>query len=149
MSQENSQFDGKAFIHRWFDEVWNQKSEDAIDAMLAPDVIGHGLQDPEGNDKMVEPEAFKRLHRAFVSAYPDMRIEVEDAVTEGDRVAARCRVTGTHRGEGVGLAPTNQPVEFTGMLIVRVKDDKIAEAWNEFNFMQMYTQLGALTLNLQ
>jgi len=54
-----------------------------------------------------------------------------------------------HEGEGIGVAPTNQPVEFTGMVIVRLKDGKIVESWNEFDFMKMYSQVGALTLNLK
>ena len=68
---------------------------------------------------------------------------------DGDKIAARCKVTGTHDGHGIGVAPTSAPVEFTGMTIVKVKDGKIVEAWNEFDFMKMYTQVGALTLNLQ
>lgn len=47
------------------------------------------------------------------------------------------------------MTPCNTPVDFTGMLVVRVENGKIAEAWNEFNFMEMYKQVGALTLNLQ
>ena len=74
---------------------------------------------------------------------------VEDTVVEGDKIATSCRVSGSHDGHGIGLSPTNQPVDFTGMVIVRLKDGKIAEAWNEFNFMKMYEQVGALTLNLQ
>ena|SRR4051794_11221808 len=136
-----------AFIHRWFEEVWNKKSEEAVDEMMAEDGVGYGLNDPEGN-QIVGPEGFKKLQRAFTSAYPDMRITVEDTVVEGDKIAARCRVTGVHAGEGIGVAPTNQPVEFTGMVIVRVKDGKIVEAWNEFDFMTMYKQVGALNLNL-
>ncbi len=137
-----------SFIHRWFDEVWNAQREDAVDEMFAEDGIAHGLADPEGK-AIRGPEDFKKLHRAFLSAYPDLKILVEDTVVEGDKIAASCRVTGLHQGHGVGVAPTNQPVEFTGMVIVRVKDGKIAEAWNEFDFMGMYRQLGALTLNLQ
>jgi len=134
-----------SFIHRWFDEVWNNQSEAAVDEMFAEDGIGHGL----GGEPIRGPEEFKTFHRAFISAYPDLKVLVEDAVVEGDKIAARCRVTGVHQGHGIGLAPTNQPVEFTGMVIVRVKDGKIVEAWNEFNFMEMYKQVGALTLNLQ
>jgi len=133
------------FIHRWFDEVWNNKNEDAIDEMLAADGVGYGL----GAENIVGPENFKMFQRAFVSAYPDLKVTVEDTVVEGDKIAARCRVTGSHEGEGIGLLPTNQPVDFTGMVIVRVRDGKIVEAWNEFNFMEMYKQVGALTLNLQ
>ena len=138
----------ETFIHRWFEEVWNNKREDAIDEMFAEDGIANGLTDPDGN-AIRGPEGFKKLHRAFVSAYPDMKITVEDTVVEGDKIAARCRVTGSHDGHGIGVTPTNRPVEFTGMTIIRVKDGKIAEAWNEFNFMEMYKQVGALTLNLQ
>ena len=133
------------FMHRWFDEVWNNRSEAAVDEMFAEDGIGHGL----GAEPIRGPEEFKKFHRAFVSAYPDLKVKVEDSLVDGDKIAVRCRVTGSHQGEGIGLAPSNQPVEFTGMVIVRVKDGKIVEAWNEFNFMDMYQQLGALTLNLQ
>jgi steroid delta-isomerase-like uncharacterized protein len=136
------------FIHRWFEEVWNNKREDVIDEMFAEDGVANGLNDAEGNP-LRGPEGFKVLHRAFVSAYPDLRITVEDTVVQGNKIAARCRVTGSHAGEGIGVAPTNQPIEFTGMTIVEVKDGKIVEAWNEFNFMEMYRQLGALNLNVQ
>jgi predicted ester cyclase len=137
-----------SFIHRWFDEVWNNRSEEAVDEMFAANGIAHGLVDAEGNE-VRGPEGFKKLHRQFVETFPDMHIEVEDTVVEGDKIAARCRVTGSHLGRGIGVTPTNGPVEFTGMTIVRVKDGKIVEAWNEFNFMEMYRQVGALTLNLR
>ena len=138
----------ESLIHRWFEEVWNNRSEDAIDEMFAEDGIANGLNDAEGNP-LRGPESFKTLHRTFLSAYPDLKITVEDTVAEGDKIAARCTVRATHAGEGIGVAPTNQPVEFTGMTIVRIKDGKIVEAWNEFDFMKMYSQVGALTLNLQ
>lgn len=137
-----------AFIHRWFEEVWNNKSEAAIEEMFAEDGIANGLNDADGNP-LRGPEGFKVLHRAFLSAYPDLQITVEDTIVEGDKIAARCRVTGKHCGEGIGVAPCNQQVEFTGMTIVEVKDGKITEAWNNFDFMEMYKQVGALTLNLQ
>jgi predicted ester cyclase len=137
-----------SFIHRWFEEVWNNKREDAVDEMFDQNGIAHGLVDPDGNE-IRGPEVFKKLHRQFVETFPDMHIEVEDAVVEGDKIAARCRVTGSHLGRGIGVTPTNGPVEFTGMTIVRIKDGKIVEAWNEFNFMEMYRQVGALSLNLQ
>lgn len=133
------------FIHRWFQEVWNNRNEAAIEELFAADGIGYGL----GPDNIVGPEAFKIFHRAFVSAYPDLKVTVEDTVVEGDKIATRCSVTGSHTGEGIGLTPTNQPVEFTGMVIVRVVDGKIVEAWNEFDFMKMYTQVGALKLDLK
>jgi steroid delta-isomerase-like uncharacterized protein len=138
----------ETFMHQWFEEVWNKKSEDAIDRMCAEDVIANGLSDAEGNT-IRGIEAYKNLFRAFVSAYPNIKITVEDTVSESDKIAARCTIRAMHEGEGIGVAPTNQPVEFSGIAIVRLKDGKIVEAWNEFDFMKMYSQLGALTLNLQ
>lgn len=138
----------ETFLHRWFEEVWNNRREDAIDEMFHEDGIANGLSDAEGNS-IRGVEGFKTLHRAFLSAYPDLQITVEDTVTEGDKIAARCTVKATHAGEGLGIAPTNQPIEFTGLTIVKIKDGKIVEAWNEFDFMKMYSQVGALTLNLQ
>lgn len=138
----------ETFLHRWFEEVWNNRREDAIDEMVVEDIVAHGLNDAEGNT-IRGREGFKTLHRAFLSAYPDLKITVEDVISEGDKIVARCTVRATHEGEGIGVAPTNQPIEFTGVAIVRIKDGKIVEAWNEFDFMKMYSQVGALTLNLQ
>ena len=138
----------ETFIHRWFEEVWNQRSEDAIDEMFAENGVANGLNDAEGN-ALRGPESFKTLHRAFLSAYPDLKITVEDTISEGDKIAARCTIRATHTGEGLGVLPTDQPVAFTGLTFVKIKDGKIVEAWNEFDFMKMYSQVGALTLNLQ
>ena len=138
----------ETFMHRWFEEVWNQKNEKAIDEMLAEDGIAHGLKSSDG-ETIRGAEKYKELFRGFQQAFPDIKITVEDTVTEGDKIAARCRVTATHTGEGIGFAPSGQPVEFTGMTIVRIENDKIVEAWNEFDFMKMFTQCGALTLNSQ
>ena len=143
MSDEN-----QTFLHRWFEEVWNLRREESIDEMFAADGIAHGLKDAEGRD-VRGCENFKTLQRAFLAAFPDLRITVEDTVTEGDKIAARCTVRATHAGEGLGLAPTNREIEFTGLTIVRLENGKIAEAWNEFDFMKMYAEVGALNLNLQ
>ncbi|HSK74382.1 MAG TPA: ester cyclase [Pyrinomonadaceae bacterium] len=138
----------ETFLHRWFEEVWNQHREEAIDEMFAKEGVANGLKDSEGNC-LRGPEHFKTLHRQFIGAIPDLHITVEDTISEGNKIAARCTCRGTHTGEGLGVAPSNQPVEFTGMTMVRIEDGKIVEAWNEFNFMELYGQLGALTLNLQ
>lgn len=139
--------ENEALLRRWFEEVWNNKNEAAIDEMFSAEGVAYGLEDGKGNALTI-PEAFKTLHRAFLRAYPDINITVEDTVTEGDKTVARCTVRGTHTGEGLGVAPTNKQIEFTGMTIVRIKNGQIVEAWNEFDFMRMYSQIGVLSLNL-
>jgi steroid delta-isomerase-like uncharacterized protein len=137
MSEEN-----KAFVRRWFEEVWNKGREGAIDEMFAADGVAHGL----GDESLRGAEGFKPFFRAFREAFPDVEVVVEDTVAEGDKVVARCRVRASHRGDTLGYAATHQPTEFTGMTIARVRDGKIIEAWNNFDFMSMHQQLGALTL---
>ena len=138
----------ETFIKRWFEEVWNKGREDAIDEMFAKDGIAYGLKSEEG-ETIHGAENFKALYRSFRSAFPNLKITVEDTVIEGDKIAARCTVRATHAGEGIGVSPTQQTVEFTGMTIVRLKEGQIIEAWNEFDFMKMFTQVGALTFNMK
>ena len=128
------------FLERWFEEVWNKGREDAIDEMTAADTKGHGLRGPDGKevDGVV---AFKNFYRTFRAAFSDIHVKVEETVTEGDKTVARCLVTGTHTGEGLGRPSTGKPVIFHGMAMVRLKDGKIVESWNNFDFMTMYKQL--------
>jgi steroid delta-isomerase-like uncharacterized protein len=130
-------------IHRWFEEVWNKGRTEAIDEMFAEDGIAHGLSDASGAP-LRGPENFKAFHQQFRAALPDIEVIIEDTVAEGDKVAVRCTVRATHQGDGLGLAATNKPVEITGISIVRVKDGKIVEGWNNFDFMKLYQQIGLL-----
>jgi steroid delta-isomerase-like uncharacterized protein len=131
----------KTLIRRWFDEVWNQGRAEVIGELMADDVVIHGLVDPAG--KPVQgAHAFREFHRQFRGAFPNMDITLEDVIAEGDRAVARCDVRGRHIGDHLGFAATHNPVQFTGIAIVRIENGKIAEAWNEFDFMEMNRQLG-------
>jgi predicted ester cyclase len=59
-------------------------------------------------------------------------------------VAARCSVRAKHTGAHLGIAATNAPVAFTGMTIARIANGQIVEAWNNFDFMTMNKQIGAI-----
>ena len=126
--------------HEWFEEVWNRGDADAIDRLFAADGIAHGLVDSNGNE-LQGPIGFKPFFRQFRNAFPDIQVEVVDTVCEGDKIAARCIVRGTHQGEGLGMAATNRAVEFTGIAILRVQDGQIVEAWNNFDFQTMTAQM--------
>ena len=88
MSAEN-----KALVARWFDEVWNRGRREAIDEMFAPDGKAYGL-----GEGMRGPEGFKAFHAQFRGAFPDVRVEVDDMIAEGDQVAYRFTATATHTG---------------------------------------------------
>jgi len=140
MSEEN-----KAVFRRWFEEVWNQGRAEAIEEMFAEDGVAHGLADASGAE-LRGPAHFREFHRGFRDAFPDIRVTVEDMIAEGDKVAGRCSARATHRSASLGFAATDRAVEFDGMCIARIRDGKIVEAWNNFDFMTMYQQLGVLDL---
>jgi steroid delta-isomerase-like uncharacterized protein len=141
--QENTLEQNKALVQRWFDEVWNKGRADAIDEMLAADALMHGLSD-DTTAPLIGPVGFKPFHETFRGAFPNIEVIVEDLIAEGDKVAVRCLVRGKHTGDHLGVAASNLPVEFTGIGIARVKDGKIVEAWNNFDFLKMNKQIGAL-----
>jgi len=138
MSEENKQL-----IRRWFDEVWNNGRADAIDELFDENGIAHGLSDDPSNP-IKGPRDFRPFHTLFRDAFPNMKIVVEDMVAEGDKVAARCSVRAKHEGEFLGRSATQEPVDFTGITIVRIYNGKIVEAWNNFDFMTLHKQVGLL-----
>jgi steroid delta-isomerase-like uncharacterized protein len=143
MSERNIQEENKAMIRRWFEEVWNRGRVEAIAEMLAGDAVVHGLSD-DAAKPLRGPVGFLPFHAQFREAFPDIEVVVEDQIAEGDMVATRCSVRGKHAGDSLGFAATQAPVDFTGVAITRIKDGKIVEAWNNFDFMRMYKQLGAI-----
>ena len=133
--------ENKDLIVRWFEEVWNKGREKAADEMLDKDVVIHGLSN-ETSEPLVGPDAFREFHRKFYNAFPDIVVTVDDTIAEGDKVVARCTVSGQHTGESLGVAATNKPILITGIAIARIKDGKFVEAWNNFDFLAMYQQIG-------
>ena len=125
-------------LRRWFERVWNAGDESAINELYAATAVAHGLSVAP----MPGPEGFKPFFRSFRSAFPNIHVEITHAVSEGDLGVVRCRVTGTHTGDGLGVAGTNRSVDFTGMTMARVVDGRIQEGWNTYDFMAMFQQLG-------
>lgn len=134
----------KELTRRWFEEVWNQRKPQAIDELLAPDAVAHGLE-PAGQVPPPGPAGFRKFWQAFCGAFPDLRIEIEDVIAEGDKTAARFSFRGTHRGDQLGPPATHKPIVATGISITRWRDGQIVEGWNEFDAMRLFQQIGAVT----
>jgi predicted ester cyclase len=118
-------------LHQWFDEVWNKGRKEAIDELLAPGCVIHGLADKPHRGST----PFKEFYDALRPQFSRLNINVAHALVDKDLVAARCVVTGWH-------AATGNPVNFGGVAIVRVKGGKIVEAWNHFDFHVMNQQFA-------
>ena len=107
----------ETLVKRWFKEVWDEGCESSIDAMMAPFGVAYGL--PGG--PIQGPTAFKPVLRMFREALGDLNIEVVRTVPAGNNVAALCHLTGRHTGFALGGEPTNQPVDFWGLALLRVE----------------------------
>ena len=137
MSKENI-----ALIHRWFEEVWNKGRAEAIEEMFAADGIAYGLG--EAGIDVHGPAAFKPFFERLRGAFPELKITIEDTLAEGDKVAARWSATMTHQGDHLGIAATGRKAAVTGMSIVRIRDGKIVEAWNNWDMLGLMQQIGAI-----
>ena len=131
--------DNKALFRRWC-EVISQNRLDRVEEIIAPDEVDHAL--PPGIPSGLEgvKQLFKLLHTAF----PDLQIEIEDLIAEGDEVVGRVTARGTHEGEFMGIAPTGKPVSFNAIDVVRIARGKIVERWSQADNLALLRQLGAV-----
>ncbi len=113
---------------RWMEEVWNQRRDATIDELLAEDGIGH----MEGGDVRGREE-FRKVRAALLGAFPDLRIEIEDTLAEGDHVVVRWRVAGTHGGDHFGFPATQRAVEFRGITWMTFREGMLVEGWDGWN----------------
>jgi|KBSSwiStaDraftv2_1062776.scaffolds.fasta_scaffold1785410_1 steroid delta-isomerase-like uncharacterized protein len=134
--------DPKSVVQRWFDEVWNKGREASIDEMFAAEGVAHGLG--QGEADVRGPDGFKSFWRNMRAALPDVQIHIRDMVVEGERVAVRVVLEGTHAGDGLGTKATNRRVQVAGIVIVRIVDGRIVEGWNSWDQLGLLQQLGGL-----
>ena len=130
-----------AVVRQWFKEVWDEGDEQAIDCLMAPGSEVHGLSGVDG-PPIKGPAAFKPIFQTFREALGDLEITIERTMVEGEFCTAYCRVKGRHVGQAFGGPPTGRPVNFTGVTIARVRDGRLIEGWNVFDFLTMYQQIG-------
>jgi predicted ester cyclase len=127
----------KLLLKRWFEQVWNQKSEAAIDEMFNQQGKSHGFPDPDS--VLVGPEAFKGVHRNFCGAFPDLHVEVDEILAEDDRVAVRWKASVTHLGDHLGFPASGKKGTLAGSTFSIVKGNQIIEGWNHMD-LQAFLQ---------
>ncbi len=86
----------------------------------------------------------KRFYSGLWTGFPDLRITVEDLIGEGEKVAWRLSVRGTHEGEFRGVSPTGTEVKFGAQYIFEFRNQKIVRRWTNFDRLGVLVQLGAV-----
>jgi|SRR5437588_4395005 len=128
---------------RLLEESFNEGNFELADQLIASEAVNHDPAEPASLRGLRGPEVFKRTVMTYRSAFPDVRITVDDVIAAGDKVALRWHSEGTHRGELEGYAPTGARGSVTGISIDHWKDGKIVESWSEWDNLGLARQLGA------
>ena len=131
----------KALERRYVEELNKGKAATmaAIDEFLATDFVGHVGTESEDTHGIKD---YKKSVSEYFNAFPDMHYTIDDMVVEGDKVAVRFTATGTHKGEFMGIPPTNKKVKVQLIGIDRVVGGKIVEEWGISDMLGLMRQLG-------
>jgi predicted ester cyclase len=131
----------KALVRCYFEEVLSKGNVAAIDEFMDADYVDHSIPSglPPG------PEGLKQATSTYRTAFPDLKATLDDIFAEGDRVAYRWSVSGTHLGEWLGIPPTGNHVTATGITILRIANKKVVEGWNFADLSPTEEELRWLT----
>lgn len=119
----------KQLATRWFQEVWNERCDEAIEEIAAGDVTSY----LESETHVHGTSAFKEFRDNMIQAMPDLNVRIEDVVCEGNQVVTRWLCAGTHTGDGFGLKPTYRAIRFRGISWFRFRGNKLHEGWDSWN----------------
>jgi predicted ester cyclase len=123
-------------MEKWFDQVWNNASEATIDEMMHRDVVFHGL-DPAGTATGMNN--FKVFYKNFRESFPVVHVDLTPLVSNEEYATVYCNVTAT--------SSSGKEVAFSGLCVGRYDaSGKLVEAWNNFDFLKMYQQLGHILM---
>src|SRR5467141_1597213 len=136
MSAEN-----KAIVRRLYEEVWNERKLEVVNELISP---SHALQGPNIFGSSIGPEAYKRQVSRFLEGYPDLRWTIENTIAEEDKVVACWTISGTHKGDYMGVPATNKKISVEGITIHHITNGKIMDSYVSWDIWGMMQQLGVV-----
>lgn len=126
-------------VRKLIDEIWNRGNLSIADTIYTAEFVNH---DPATPSALRGPEAVKQNAAMYRKAFPDLRIKIEETISDGDHVVARWTSSGTHSGELQGIPATGRRTTSSGITIARFVNGKIAEEWVNWDTLGLMRQLG-------
>ena len=127
-------------FRRFYRDAESEGHLDIIDEVFDPEVILHspfpGL--PPG------PAGLKQGVALLRKAFPDFTVAEDDVISEGDKVVARCTISGTHQGDFMGVPPSGRSFRSREIMIARFREGRIVELWSVVDELSQRRQLGWL-----
>ena len=133
--------DRKSASQAVLEEIFNKGRLELADELIAPNMIDH---DPALPEPVTGPDGMKQLVAGYRTAFPDVRITIDDQIEESDKVVTRWTARGTHKGDLWGMSATGNEVTVTGISIDRFEGGQIAESWTNWDTLGMMQQLGVV-----
>jgi len=99
----------KALVRRIYEDMWNR-----ADPSIAAEIFA-------------QPEGVERFVGQFLLSFPDLQHTIEEMIAEDDRVVVRFSAHGTHTGQWMHSAPIGKSIQYTGVTVARIAEDKIIE----------------------
>jgi len=124
----------------WYQELWDNWNIAVADALLADDYRLHAPGVPVPLDR----ETTKQVVAMYGTSFPDLKHTVDELITEGDTVAARWTVRGTHKGEFQGIPATGKSVKLSGITFHHPQEGRVRETWLSFETVEQLQQIGAV-----
>jgi steroid delta-isomerase-like uncharacterized protein len=131
----------KAIVRRYFDVLMNAGRLEIIPDLLTPDFA---FRIPTLPEPVHGFEGMKQFVTGLRAAFPDLRFAIDREAAEGDKVAVRWYITGTHQGPFLGAPPTGNAIKDQGIDIFRIRDGRIAEIWVNENDLGLLQQIGLI-----
>lgn len=131
--------ENEAVVRRFMEELWSQGQLSVADELVAADHLHH-----LGDDTLRGPDGIKEAATRLRTAFPDLRFEVDDLISDGDRVVLRWTARGTHRGTFADVAPTGRHVAWTGCDWFRLRSGRLVEAFVLADGGALYDQLTSM-----
>jgi len=135
--------DNKAIVRRLYEEVWNRRKLEVVSEIISP---SHALHAPNisGSSSSIGPEAYKRQISLLLAGYPDLHWTIEDTIAEKDKVVVCWTISGTHKGDYMGVPATNKKISVEGITIHHITNGKIMDSYVSWDIWGMMQQLGVV-----
>ena len=132
--------ENKASVRREIEECWHSGNLRIVDEIYAVNFVNYNPFPGTTPDR----EGIKEFIKNMRIAFPDIRLTIEDLIAENDKVVEMVTITGTNKGEAMGIAPTGKRITFPVITINRFIGSKIAERWSISDQLDIMRQLGVL-----
>ncbi|MGD0734755.1 MAG: ester cyclase [Terracidiphilus sp.] len=141
--QNNSPEANKKVVQTFVEECWNQGNLNKVSEFLTEQAHFHDAVFPNLNPGL---QNIKNHIEACRRAFPDLKYTIDDTIAERNEVVTHWRISGTHKGQFLGMPPTNRKVSIDGTSIYRIEGARIAEAHANWNLASMMQQIGVMEI---